>query len=619
MLCLFCFISGSMFAQTATPPSDGDGSIGDPYKIETLNNLYWIAANSDQWNKYYIQTFDIDASATSGWSDGGWSPIGNNTTKFTGGFDGNGYLISGLYINRAANYQGMFGYTNGATFTNIKLESVTITGNDEVGGLVGMNTASTISNSYVTGTITGANEAWDVGGLVGYNVSSTISDSYTSGTVTAAGTGIYYLGGFIGDNEYSSITNSHAAVTVDGECDVGGFVGFSDECSYNNCYATGNVNSTDGWVGGLCGESYYDDFSNCYATGSVMDNSPSENSYAGGLVGANSGAISNSYATGSVEGYYYIGGLVGDNYGAITNCYSVGSVTGTTYTGGLVGENSAADPFTNVINSFWNTVTSGQGSSEGGTGKTTDEMKGITPGNTILDWGWSTSIWERIGNNYPRLIDNPDPTLPVTLSTFTAQFIENIPTLYWETQSETDNMGWFVYRNSEEEFSSSEMLTEKMIPGNGTTTEPNYYNFEDAENLTIGQTYYYWLESMDYSGIANVYDQIAQITIPDPSVNPPNNEPPIVYNFKNVPNPVVGSTQFQFTLDTSSMISVSVYNLKGELVRILPSVMTQPDEAASIYWNGKDSNGNELKPGVYLYKLLVNGNTEETKKLILMR
>jgi len=180
-------------------------------------------------------------------------------------------------------------------------------------------------------------------------------------------------------------------------------------------------------------------------------------------------------------------------------------------------------------------------------------------------------------------------------------------------------MGWFVYRNSEEEFSSSEMLTEKMIPGNGTTTEPNYYNFEDAENLTIGQTYYYWLESMDYSGIANVYDQIAQITIPDPSVNPPNNEPPIVYNFKNVPNPVVGSTQFQFTLDTSSMISVSVYNLKGELVRILPSVMTQPDEAASIYWNGKDSNGNELKPGVYLYKLLVNGNTEETKKLILMR
>ena len=36
-------------------------------------------------------------------------------------------------------------------------------------------------------------------------------------------------------------------------------------------------------------------------------------------------------------------------------------------------------------------------------------------------------------------------------------------------------------------------------------------------------------------------------------------------------------------------------------------------------WNGKDENGNDLQAGVYLYKLLMNGKTAQTKKLILMK
>ncbi|MBC8382226.1 MAG: T9SS type A sorting domain-containing protein, partial [Candidatus Cloacimonetes bacterium] len=212
-----------------------------------------------------------------------------------------------------------------------------------------------------------------------------------------------------------------------------------------------------------------------------------------------------------------------------------------------------------------------------------------------------------------------DYTLQVTLSTFTAQFIENTPTLYWTTQSETDNIGWNIYRNDEQEFSSSTILTDEMIPGNGTTTEPSYYNYSDNENLTIGETYYYWLESIDYGGISQVYSRIAQITIPDPTVNPPDLEPPIVYNFKNVPNPVSTSSKFQFTLDKASFVSVSIYNIKGKLVKTLPLVVTTEDVEATVYWNGKDENGNIVKNGIYLYQLNVNGKTYKTNKLILMR
>ncbi|HEX37803.1 MAG TPA: hypothetical protein ENG70_02960 [Candidatus Cloacimonetes bacterium] len=209
-----------------------------------------------------------------------------------------------------------------------------------------------------------------------------------------------------------------------------------------------------------------------------------------------------------------------------------------------------------------------------------------------------------VGNSYKgtAIIGTVDGiSLPVTLSSFTVQYLNNTPTLSWVTQSEVDNLGWNIYRNEEEEFSSSKRITDVMIPGNATTTEPSYYIYNDtSENLIVEQTYWYWLESIDYSGICQVYNMVIQITIPDPSVIPPNIELPIVYDLKNVPNPVNTNSKFRFTLDKASLVSVSIYNIKGELVRTLPSALAPEDETESIYWNGKDNSGKELLPGIYL-------------------
>jgi len=76
--------AGMLTAQTATPPASGDGTSGDPYQIATLNNLYWITQNSGEWNKYYEQTADIDASGTSGWDgNAGFYPIGDASVNLT--------------------------------------------------------------------------------------------------------------------------------------------------------------------------------------------------------------------------------------------------------------------------------------------------------------------------------------------------------------------------------------------------------------------------------------------------------------------------------------------------------------------------------------------------------
>lgn len=213
----------------------------------------------------------------------------------------------------------------------------------------------------------------------------------------------------------------------------------------------------------------------------------------------------------------------------------------------------------------------------------------------------------------------PTGTLPVTLSTFTAQYLNSKPTLYWQTQSEEDNMGWFIYRNTTEDFTSAEKIT-GMIEGHGTTTEPQSYIYEDAEELQIEQTYYYWLESVDYSGTLHHYDMVAHVTIPHPNDPGQNVTPPTAYDITADPNPFSYTTNISFVMDQPSLVDVAIYNVKGQLVKSFNSVMSsQENETVAFSWNGKNDAGKSLSNGVYLYLVKVNGKDYATKQLILMK
>ena len=174
-LVILLAMSASLLAQIETVPSFGDGSLDRPYQISTLDHLFWITQHDDKWDKYYIQTANIDAFSTSGWGEGneGFSPIGNNSTQFTGSYDGDGYTINGLTIARSTSHRiGLFGYIDGATIQDLGVTNVNITGHHYVGALVGIVDningeidGSTISNCYSTGSVEGNGRF--VGGLAG--------------------------------------------------------------------------------------------------------------------------------------------------------------------------------------------------------------------------------------------------------------------------------------------------------------------------------------------------------------------------------------------------------------------------------------------------------------------
>jgi hypothetical protein len=281
VLCVLC-ITTQTFSQTETAPS-GSGTSGDPYLVATLDNLYWITQNSSSWSSYFKQTANIDASSSSGWSSGaGFSPIGNGSNSFTGTYDGSGYTISSLFISRSTtDYIGLFGLISDATIKNVNLTNENITGQSNVGGLVGSSTGSgsaLIENCSTTGSVTGTGSQ-EVGGLVGGDQSgTTINTSYSSANVN----GSNYVGGFTGQNSSTS--------------------------TISNCYSTGSVNGQD-YVGGFAG---------------VNDNfSPG------------AAHINNSYSMGSVSGLYtHVGGLVGGNLGTVSNSFWNTDSSGSTGIGG---------------------------------------------------------------------------------------------------------------------------------------------------------------------------------------------------------------------------------------------------------------------------------------------
>jgi hypothetical protein len=290
-----------------------------------------------------------------------------------GEFDGNGHRISNLSFNFSFVSQvGLFGQlASDGTVHDMAAENMNITARRRVGGLVGWNEGG-VSDSYSTGSVTGDEH---VGGLVGIN-DGAVSNSCSTGSVT----GEDFIGGLVGSNgDYGAVSNSYSTGNVTGEEGVGGLVGLNRRGTVSNSYSSGSV-----------------------AGGYVV----------GGLVGANAGDVGNSYSKGSVTGEDFIGGLVGTNGkgSTVSNSYSTGSVTCAgnvcLEVGGLVGTGSGI-----VRNSFWDTQTSGQSTSDGGTGKTTAEMKNIA---TFSGAGWDIVVVSGPSDRNPAYIWNivDDETYP---------------------------------------------------------------------------------------------------------------------------------------------------------------------------------------------------------------
>ena len=391
---------------------------------------------------------DIDASSISNFLPIGHSTTNNNSspTAFDGVFDGLGHSVSRVNINRQSDYHtALLSMLSEDSILRNMAVSGTVSGRTYVGILVGLNSRGKIYNISASGNVSGLSEY--AGGIVGYNVGAYNTDRgiIRKSSSSVRVTGERSVGGLAGENNNAIIIDSFATGDVYGRRNnqsigvIGGLVGtnYASGAKITRSYATGNVNGDDGssQLGGLVGQNNGGIIELSYATGTVSAGTGS--TYVGGFAGVHRGVIDKSYSSGNVTGSSYVGGFVGrlDQPGTTSNSYSTGTVTGTSNVGGFAGhlyygggtnqtilENSYAvgrvsgttaaglvarlDVGGTISNSYWDTQTTEQSASAGGTGLTTAQMK---QQSSFSGWDFS-NVWTMPGGSYPSLQALPRTT-----------------------------------------------------------------------------------------------------------------------------------------------------------------------------------------------------------------
>ena len=267
---------GGAWAQTQ--PSSGDGSADNPYKISTAAELAWFRDQVNSGNNRISATLteDIDLAEFCHAKDGtkytdelSWTPIGNESNKYIGTFNGNGKIIRNLYINATSDKTGFFGYaTDGSikniTFDNAKVKSIdfytgilagyagscfieniktlancSVKSYSYTGGIAG-NACGNISNCENHAMVEGTD---GVGGFAGRYDSSnkSITSCANYGAITGADSEV---GGMVGQFISGTIQNSANYGDITGTYNVGNLMGYADECNLKNVLGTGNVTAT---------------------------------------------------------------------------------------------------------------------------------------------------------------------------------------------------------------------------------------------------------------------------------------------------------------------------------------------------------------------------------------
>ena len=265
-------LSTGLFAQDNTPcdsgslkPNAGAGIETNPYKICNIQQLQ----NITTLTAHYVLVTDIDASTTKDLNgDKGFAPIGAtySTTGlrtdspgspgFSGAFDGGGYRISNLFIDRPVEEGvGLFAFPRTADIKNLTFSTAKVTGRTRVGILAGHAQQSTISRITVTGSVvTGSTRVGTrVGTLAGRAVHGTISDIAVTNSVVAGGE---LVGGVIG--EFSGIGASLSAArvtasTITGQAEVGGVAGYLADARISTVRVTDSTIGAEREGGGVAG------------------------------------------------------------------------------------------------------------------------------------------------------------------------------------------------------------------------------------------------------------------------------------------------------------------------------------------------------------------------------
>ena len=229
------------------------------------------------------------------------------------------------------------------------------------------------------------------------------------------------------------------------------------------------------------------------------------------------------------------------------------------------------------------------------------------------------NFWDTNGKSAPvvmaqQTLGTNDIPLHVNFSNLMIEMGDKYPVLKWNTESETENLGFIVYRREESETLFSEIASYKTnddLNGLGNSSHSKEYFFIDSDVALIrGRTYLYKVADVDFSGKVTEHGAVSIIFAPGKIASK--------FVLKgNYPNPFNGETYIDFFISQKQPIAIYIYNTAGELVRSLNNFLYYSGDNR-VKWDSRDNNGNSVPSGVYFYSLKTR-NEKKTGKMILIK
>ena len=88
-----------------------------------------------------------------------------------------------------------------------------------------------------------------------------------------------------------------------------------------------------------------------------------------------------------------------------------------------------------------------------------------------------------------------------------------------------------------------------------------------------------------------------------------------IFLAQNSPNPFNDNTRIEYFIPERTQVTIRIYNISGQLVSTLLNKV-QNAGINSINWNASDENGNKVDPGLYIYRIESNGETQSRRMLL---
>ncbi len=239
--------------------------------------------------------------------------------------------------------------------------------------------------------------------------------------------------------------------------------------------------------------------------------------------------------------------------------------------------------------------------------------------NNPAFWVTATTPWQgSAGDKGSPGVNGSDQSLPVLLSSFTAEINDNGVTLRWTTESEVNNLGYEIYRGAGEEgpfYRIADYQSDPGLLGQGNTNQRHEYQYQDSTATRPG-IYWYQLTDVDFQGRRTYHGPI-RIELADPDI------PEAFRLYQNYPNPFNPFTVIHYQLMIDNFVTLKVYDVLGREIKTL----VHEQQSAGRYqvrWNGRDDAGQAVSSGVYFYRLRAvsaeNGKMHTfTKKMLLLR